>query len=594
MTPEIVTVLAILGVTTLLFVTEWIRYDVTAIAVTATLLVTGLLDLPTALSGLSNPATVAIAAMLVLSAGLRETGALRPLIEAIERVGARSRTLAILLTLASVLVASAFINDTAVVVLFIPVAIELAPRLGEDASRLLMPISFVAIVGGICTLIGTSTNLIVSAIGESYGMAPIGMFEMLPVGAAVSAAGLAYVFIARRWLRSRRGDADLAERYDIEAFIADVQVGEGAAICGRPLSAIHEIAGVKVDALEIFRRGSTVFGGVVTPGDTVRLRAMPDKLAEILRDPAYSPATPPRWRDGEAADDAAPDTDGADTLVEVVITTSADIAGRRLREVDFLGRFGAIPLAVRQRTALRHVELGGVRLRTGDTLLLNLPVGRHRELRRSGLFIVSEVDLPRRRGGALVATAIMAAVVTVTALGLLPAAASTLCGALLMILTRCLSVEQVYEAIDWKIIMLLAGVIPLGVAMEQTGAAAWLASGILTVFADLGPYGIVLGVFLVTNLLTNFISNAASAALMTPLALEAASLFSLDARPLVLTVAFSASLSFLTPIGYQTNTLIYAPGNYRFVDYVKLGAPLTLICAAIITLLVPVVWPLTP
>ncbi|MCB9541914.1 MAG: SLC13 family permease [bacterium] len=592
MTPEIVTVLAVLGVATLLFVTEWIRYDVTAIAVTTVLLVTGILDLEAALSGLSNPATVAIAAMLVLSAGLRETGALRPLVDAIERLGARSRTLALILILVSVLVASAFINNTAVVVLFIPVAIELAPRLGEDASRLLMPISFVSIVGGICTLIGTSTNLIVSAIGADHGMAPIGMFEMLPVGAAIAAAGVAYVFIARRWLRSRRGDADLAERYDIEAFIADVQVGDGAAICGLPLAAIREIEGVRVDALELFRRGSAVFGGVVTPGDTVRLRAMPGALAEILRGERYRPATPPRWRDADADDDPA--AESPDTLVEIVITSSADIAGRRLREVDFLGRFGAVPLAIRQRSALRHVELGGVRLRTGDSLLLNLPVGRHRELRRSGLFIVSEVDLPRPRRGAWIATAIMVAVVAATALGLLSAAASTLCGALLMVLTRCLGPEQVYEAIDWKIIMLLAGVIPLGVAMEQTGAAAWLAGGVLSQFADLGPHAIILGVFLVTNLLTNFISNAAAAALMTPLALEAASLFAIDARPLLLTVAFSASLSFVTPIGYQTNTLIYGPGNYRFVDYLKLGGPLTLICAALITALVPIVWPLTP
>jgi di/tricarboxylate transporter len=474
MTLEIVTVLVILGVATLLFITEWIRYDVTAIAVTATLLVTGLLDLPSALSGLSNPATVAIAAMLVLSAGLRETGALAPLVERIDRVSARSRPLAILLIFVAVLVSSAFINNTAVVVLFIPVIIELAPRLGEDASRLLMPISFISIVGGICTLIGTSTNLLVSALGADQGMAPIGMFEMLPVGGAVAVVGLGYVFVARRWLYSRRGDADLVERYDIEAFIADVQVGEGASICGKALAEIHEIGGVEVEAIEIFRQGGTVWGGVVQSGDRVRLRARPGALAEILRAPGYSPATPPRWSEHEAGAETGAVDAGAETLVEVVITSRADIAGRQLGEIDFFGRFGAIALAVRQRTVLRLIELGEVRLRTGDSLLLNLPIGRHHELRRSGLAIVSEVDLPRRRRGAGIAMLIMAAVVAATALGLLSAAASTLCGALLMVLTRCLRPEQVYEAIDWKIVMLLAGVIPLGIAMQETGAASFL------------------------------------------------------------------------------------------------------------------------
>ncbi len=591
MTPEIVTVLAILGVATVLFVTEWIRYDVTAIGVTVALIVSGLLALPDALSGFANPATIAIAAMLVLSAGLRETGALRPLIGAIHRVAARSRAWAILLVLGVVLVASAFINNTAVVVLFIPVVVELAPKLREDASRLLMPLSFISIVGGICTLIGTSTNLIVSAIAADHGMAPIGMFEMLPVGAAMAGAGLVYVYFARGSLGSRRGKADLAGRYDIETFIADVQVGDGAPIAGKALHAIREIDGGQVDALEIFRRGGVVFGGAVRAGDTVRLRARPDVLARVIADEHYSAATPPRWSEaGEAGGSAS----AADSLVEAVITSSADIAGRRLGEVDFLGRFGAIPLAMRQRTVLHHVELGRVRLRTGDSLLLSLPAGRHTELRKSGLFIVSEVDAPRLRRRASVAAAIMVLVVLLTAVGLLSAAASTLLGALLMVLTRCLTAEQCYDAIDWKIVMLLAGVIPLGVAMEKTGAAQLLASGMLSAVAELGPHAMIAGVFLLTNLLTNFISNAAAAALLTPLALQAAGMFEIAPRPLLLTVAFGASLSFLSPIGYQTNTLIYGPGNYRFVDYLKFGGPLTVLCGALVTVLVPLVWPLAP
>ncbi len=584
MTPDIAIVLGITVIGTVLFVTEWVRYDVTAIGIAAALLVSGVLDLPAALSGLSSPATVAIACMLGLSAGLAETGALRPLSEAITRLAARSRSLAVLATLLVVAVASGFVNNTAVVVLFIPVLLELAPTLDDDASRLLMPMSFVSILGGVCTLLGTSTNLVVSAVAVGEGLAPIGMFEMLPVGAVLAAVGLAYVMLGRRFLPARRGADDLAGGYAMSPYVADVEVGPGADVCGRPVEQVEAVAGVRVDALELMRDDAAVPGAPIRPGDVLRLRASPRDVARVLTDAHYTPCTPRVWSD---ADFEA----GRDVLVEAVVAGS-DIAERRLNAVDFPGRFGAVPMAVRRRGGVEHSHLADLKLHPGDSLLLKLPPDRFDGLRRAGLFVVSELGTPRwRRRRAPIAGLIMLGVVLATATGALPAAGATMVGVLAMLLCGCLSPEKLYEAIDWKIVMLLAGVIPLGVAMEQTGAARLIADGLLGLTAGLAPGLIVAAVFGLANLLTNLISNAAAAALLTPLAIQTGHALGIDPRPLVMAVAFGASLAFATPIGYQTNTLIYGPGNYRFADYLRFGGPLTALCAAAVALMVPLVWP---
>lgn len=585
MTPDIAIVLAITALAMVLFVTEWIRYDVTAIGVAAALLVSGVLELPAVLSGLSNPATVAIACMLGLSAGLSETGALRPLSGAIAALAERSRALALLATLLVVCVASAFVNNTAIVVLFIPVLLHLAPALGEDASRLLMPMSFVSIIGGVCTLLGTSTNLIVSAVAADEGLAPLRMFEMLPVGAALAAVGLAYVWFCRRWLPARRGEDDLSGRYEMAPYIVEIEVGAEADVCGSRIDAITRIAGIPVDVLDLLRDGRAVIGGAVRPGDTLRLRAHPEDVAHILADDDYAPCAPRRWSDAELEA-------GAHVLVEAVIAGS-DVEGRLLRTVDFFGRFGAVLLAVRRRGGLRHTALRPIRLDAGDCLLLKLPPERLAGLRRAGLFVVSERGVPTWRAKrAPVAGLIMLGVVLAIAFELLAPAGATMVGVLLMLLTGCLTPERLYRAIDWKIVILLAGVIPLGVAMEQTGAAQWMAAGLLSAAGGWPPVALVGLIFGLTNLLTNLISNAAAAALLTPLAVQAGLVVGVDPRPLVMAVAFGASLSFATPIGYQTNTLIYGPGQYRFGDYLRFGGPLTVLCGAVVALLVPWVWPL--
>lgn len=585
MTPDIAIVLGIAAAATALFLTERVRYDVTAIGIAVALLVSGVLELPAVLSGLSSPATVAIACMLALSAGLSETGALRPLSAAISRLADRSRRLAIFATLVVVCVASAFVNNTAVVVLFIPLLLHLAPTLGEDASRLLMPMSFISIIGGVCTLLGTSTNLIVSGIAADEGLDPVSMFEMLPVGLALAATGLLYMGLFRRWLPARHGAADLSGRYEMAPYIVDVRVGEAADICGSSLDEIVRVAGIAVDVLDLLRAGRAVLGGVVQPGDTLRLRARPEDVAHILADGDYSPCDPRRWSDAELEA-------GHHVLVEAVIAGS-DVEGRLLRTVDFPGRFGAALLAVRRRGGIKHTALRPIRLSAGDCLLLKLPPARVSALRRAGLFVVSELGMPDWRAGrAPMAGLIMLGVVLAIAFDLLPAAGATMVGVLAMLLSGCLTPEGLYRAIDWKIIILLAGVIPLGVAMEQTGAAKWMASGLLHLAEGWPAAAVVALVFGLTNVLTNLISNAAAAALLTPLAIQTGLVLGLDPRGLVMAVAFGASLSFATPIGYQTNTLIYGPGHYRFGDYLRFGGPLTLLCGLVVSLLVPWVWPL--
>ena len=598
MSVDILIVFGLLAAALVLFVWERVPFDVTALLVMAALMITGVLSPAEGLSGLSNPATVTIAAMFVLAEGVRRTGALDRVSRGFARLGERNRWLSLAVMTVSISVISAFINNTAAIAIFIPVVIQVAQEMEVSPSKLLMPVSFASMFGGVCTLIGTSTNILVSSIATDHGQEPIGMFELTPLGLIFLAAGLLYMFtVGSRLVPARRSaEPDMTAGFTMNQYLTDVQIEEHFESTGETLEDSELLDGLDLDIVQVLEstaegepeessgRGSRT---VLEPGHVLRVRGGAGEIRKLLQREHLSLRPPREWTE---ADFESRDQ----TLAEAVIAPDSPLEGKEIREVDFYGRFGAVLLAVRHRGEIRHEDLGSRRLSGGDSVLLALDPDRVQDVGRDRSFVVvSEVDRPPRyrRERMPVALAVLAGVVGSVGFAGVPVVVAAVTGSLALVLAGCLNVEEAYRAINWKVILLLAGVIPLGEAMDDTGAAAMIAGWATDLLGGWGPSAVLSGFFLLTFLMTGLISNQATAALLAPVAIQAAEGMGVDPRPYLVAVTFAASLSFMTPVGYQTNTLIYGPGQYRFSDFTKVGTPLNLLLWVLATLLIPVFWP---
>ncbi|MGD2115036.1 MAG: SLC13 family permease [Acidobacteriota bacterium] len=591
MTYDLLIVLGLLALAVVLFVSERVSFDVTGLIVLCTLMATGVLSPAQGLSGLSNAATVTIAAMFVLAEGVRRTGALALVSRWFAHLGGRSPRLGMGLMMGAVAVISAFVNNTAAIAIFIPVVISVAHDMRMSPSKLLMPISFASMFGGVCTLIGTSTNILVGSIAEDHGLEPFGMFELTPLGMILLAAGLLYLFtLGVRLIPPRRTETEMAAGFSLNEYLTDVVIEPGFAQVGSRLEDLDLTGDLDLDVVQVFKgRGREAVQrsghAVLRPGDVLRVRGSAREIDKLVRREDVSLRPAKEWIDADFER-------GGDTLLEAVIAPDSPLQGKTIRSVDFLGRFGAVLLAIRHHGELQQEDLGERRLSGGDSILLALDAERVRDVERDRSFVlVSRVGLPRTRRGRLpLALTILGGVVATVGLGLAPVVVAAICGAVLMILTGCLTGEEAYQAINWKVILLLAGVIPLGLAMDETGAAEMLAGWVVSVLGEWGPRAVLSGFFLLTVLLTSMVSNQATAALLAPVAIQAAEALGVAPRPFLMAVTFAASLSFMTPVGYQTNTLIYGPGQYRFTDFTRVGAPLNLILWVLATLLIPWFW----
>ena len=466
----------------------------------------------------------------------------------------------------------------------------MARRLETSPSKLLIPLSFASLFGGSCTLIGTSTNLLVSSMIEQHGHPAIGMFELSPVGLVLAAAGLVYmVTLGSRLLPDRGHGADLTEEFDVGSYLTELAIIPGSKLIGATVgsSALSEI---DVDVLAIVRRGQTMTlpraNTVFEQDDVLWVRSDLPSM-RTLRAADWIHIRPGRkWRDENlGAGDA--------TIIEAVVAQGSPLIGRTLKESDFRNRFGATVLAIRHHDEIRHSRLSSTPLKAGDAMLIEVPTSRASRLRRHREFVVvSDMgpleEPPRRR---FLAMAIVAGVIVAAASGMAHISAAALGGSVLLVLTGCLNLDQAYRAIDWQVVFLLGGILPLGIALEKTGGAALLADLLINGVGAHGPMAILAAVYLVTTVLTAFMSNTATAALLVPIAITTAASLGVDPRPLLIAITFGASASFMTPVGYQTNLLVYGPGSYRFSDYIKVGVPLTLVFWILATLLIPIVWP---
>ncbi|HVR34249.1 MAG TPA: SLC13 family permease [Methylomirabilota bacterium] len=594
MTLEIGIVLLLLLATFVAMVWEKVSADVVAMAAFCVLLATGVLVPEEAFQVFSNEAVVTVSAMFVLSAALERTGVIGTLGHAFNRWLGHSDWSVLLVMLPVVALLSAFINNTPVVVVFMPIMISLAARRNIKPSKLLIPLSFASIFGGTCTLIGTSTNLIVSSTAEQHGQEPLSMFELGKVGLILAVAGILYLLtIGRRLLPARETLATLLQNSESKQYLTEVVILPRSQLVGRRLADTPLKDAPHSRALEVIREGESVSGPVndvvLQAGDRVRLSTVLSSVREITSLEGLQIL--PRAELGVEFVGAL-----RAAIVECVIGPKSDLIGRTIRDINFRRRFGVLILAVHRHGVNLRENFENVELEYGDTLLIE---GTETTLDRlrdgSDLLLLTDAPThPEPRGRQWIAVGAILFVVLLATFGVLPISALAVIGAVTVVLTGCLKIEEAYRAIDWKIIFLILGMLSIGLALEKTRGVDWIAGGIFHSLGGWGPW-VVLGVLcLAASVLTEFISNNAVAILFTPIAIQTAAALDVDARPFIIAVAVGASACFATPIGYQTNTLVYGAGGYLFRDFLKVGIPLNLIYWLIATIVIPFVWPFVP
>jgi di/tricarboxylate transporter len=588
MTLEIALVFLIIALALVMFIWERFSVDTVAILVMIAFMATGVLTPAEGFSGFSNPATLTVGAMFVISAAVFKSGVLNNVGVLLFKAGKINFTLALLLLLIISGALSAFINDTAVVALFMPVVIKLAKDMDISPSKLLMPLSFGALMGGICTLVGTSTNILVSGIAADHGLQPISMFEMSAGGIWFFAAGVAYIiFIGQYLLPKHAAIQDPTEDFEMGNFLAEIKLLAGAKSIGSTIGDSPIMKEVDIEILQIIREeGKVEFpmpGTILQEGDRLKVRCDVEKLKKLAQ------------RQGiQIKGNVLPENDKNFSLYEALITPNSPLVGKSLSDIQFMDTYkGASVLAIRSRKNILHEKLGKIPLKSGDVLLMRSSRQLIHYFKKNGyLLIISEIERRKMDPKKVFLTLlIVISIILSAALNILPILLSAAIGVILLVLFQLLKPEEAYKAIDWKVIFMLAGILSMGTALQKTGAASLLSDFISQSLGQYGPHTVLGFFFLITFSLTNFMSNNATAALLAPVAISTANTMDVSARPFLLAVTFAASLSFMTPLGYQTNTMIYAPGNYKFIDYLKVGTPLNFLLWLIAIYMLPKLYP---
>ncbi len=572
-----------------LFISGKIRIDIIAVCVLVVLFATGLIGVEQVLYGFANQATVTIAAMFILSAGLVRTGLVEWVARHLDRLSGKKEIQLISVLCLTIAVLSAFIINTATVAIFIPVAMVLARNRKIASSRVLMPLSFASQFGGVCTLIGTSTNLIVNSIAVSKGLSPFGFFEFLPLGLAMVVVGAIYLILAGRWLLPvRKGEAEQVDKYRLADYFAEMQVNPKSSLIGKTWDKSKVSNETKVDLTNLLRGVKAVSRPSRTKikaEDIMLLHGHIEQIMDMEAKYGLKLLKNARMSDQHLSSHNM-------KLTEVLIPPRSNLIGVTLQTSAFFRRYKATILAIQRRGRVLRERLSGIKLAGGDTLLIQ---GQKDDISRlmnsPNVIITNELtELYFRKDRALVAIGVLLLVIILTTLNIIPIMLAAIIGAVGIVLARCLTIEEAYSAIDLKIIFLLGGILPLGLALEQAGAAAWLTDSFLMPLAGYGPLMVLAVIYLIATLLTQAMSNNAAAAILAPIAITTAVSLNVDPRPFLIAITFAASTSFATPIGYQTNTMVYSPGGYRFTDFTRVGGPLNIIFWGVSVLLIPVIW----
>lgn len=584
-----IAVLALVAITVLLFVTEKLPIDLVAILVMTILLLGGIVTPGEGLAGFSNSATITIAALFVVSAGLFKTGAVNFAGRTIARIGRRSFWLALIVLMLTVGLLSAFVNHTAVVAIFIPIVIGIAHDIKVSPSKLLMPLSFASMFGGVCTLIGSSTNILVNSLAERYGERPFGMFEFAQLGLVLFGAGVFYLLVIGVRLIPEREAEDLRKTIVQGKYFTEIVVQPDAEFLGKMLLETPLAQDFDIESLEVYRGTTRLLlppaEVVLQEGDLLRVRCGVDQISKLqeLKGIALKSELAQQPREAEKEESL---------LVEAVVAPNSILVGKSLKQMRFRSFYGATAHAIRHRGTTMRDNVETTILYPGDVLLIEASQERlDYLLERNAFVVVSEAGVPTfRKNRMLIAVAVVCGVVAGTAMGLIPVVVGMVTGAVLLVLTGCLTLNEAYDAIDWKVIFLIAGVLTLGKALEKTGAAVLIADLLVKTVGVWGPTALVSVFYLLTSIFTELMSNKATAVLLVPIAIATAHTLKVDARPLLMAVTFAGSVTFMTPVGHQGNTLIYGPGRFRYADFLRVGTPLNILFWLLATLLIPRFW----
>lgn len=592
MSADIILTLCILFGAIVLFATEIVAIDVTAMLIIGSLVLTGILSPQEGISGFSNTAVATVAAMFILSAGIEKSGALNPVTSFLEKLFLRNFWLGIICMLISVAFLSAFINNTPVVALFIPVVLSCAKAIRISPEKLLIPLSFASMFGGVCTLIGTSTNILASDYAQSEGLGAFSMFEMTKLGLVFLVAGFLYLLLIGLRLLPENKPAQMYEaKYHLGEYITNVILQKGAPSIGKTINKSPLVADLGLEVFQVKRDGILFFSPagdfVLEENDTLRVKGNVDKIRK-LKDRNKVAVRPLLDKELSVGRESGM------ILHEVVVLPSSDLSGVRLSDIDFEDKFGAVFLGARSRKGLYTKQMEDWKLASGDCLLLAARKDKTKALHENfpDLFIINHTDHSgfSRKNAAIAILAVLSVIILAT-FNILPIVTAALAGCLALILTRIVSPEDAYKSISWKVIMLLAGSLSLGAALEKTGAAHMLAVQVLDIGGAYGPTVVLSVVYLIATLLTSTMANNATVVLLAPIVISLAQTMELSPRPFLMAITFAASASFMTPIGYQTNTMVYAAGNYTFRDFFRIGAPLNLLFWILASLLIPVFFP---
>lgn len=570
MNADILLVLGTCLVSIILFVTEIIRSDLVALLVALSLVIAGIVPYDEILLGLSNPATLTVLSMFILSEGVNRTGI-------IDRFGLQlfeitnqnflKTTFLIMIFVGTV---SMFINNTAAVALIIPVVMSISKKANWSPSRLLIPLSFASMFGGVCTLIGTSTNLLANSLLEEAGYIPFEMFSFTDKGLYFFFAGFVFLLLFGRILITpRRAPTTLTESFNMAKYLLDVKVLEGCSLIGERVE--QEYRNEKLGLDVIAQINPTSEGFVIQAGDILRVKLDIMSLKEVLSSENLEIVSKKEISDA--------DFDLSKfSLVEAVISPKSQIIGEKIKDINLYRRNGAKILALRHHNYISHSALENKKLEAGDTLLLSVRKDKLDILNDSQLFILIKPKKIKtfKESKTLVTLLTLLGVVLLASFSVFPIHVSALAGVAVLVSLKVITLDRAYKAIDWQIIFLLAGLLTLGKGLKYSGAASWLSQQIIFYLGNQSDFTIVASFFAITLILTAFMSNNASVVLMAPLAISLAETLNLDVHNMVLAVMFASSMSFMTPVGYQTNMMIYGVGQFKFFDFMKVGGPLCL------------------
>ncbi|MDP1714384.1 MAG: SLC13 family permease [Anaerolineales bacterium] len=592
MTIEQWIIFATLLLTLILFITGRWRFDVVALLALLIITLTKLIPVEQAFIGFSNPAVITVAAVLVLSRGLQNSGIVDLLGDWLSRLkGGITIQLAALTSIVALL--SAFMNNVGALALLLPVVLQLARRKKIPASSLLMPIAFASLLGGMTTLIGTPPNIIAASFREQTGAAPFSMFDFAPVGVGVALAGLLFIIlIGWRMIPVRSGKSSSDGLFDIENYLIEVRVSKSSNLIGKRLREIPDFAKEEVIVVGLVRgserRMEPSAHTKLIESDILIVSADTENIKKLVEISGLELVGDEKIHQEDLESDNV-------TLVEAVVMPNSTMAGSTARSLNLRSSYGVNLLAISRQGKLQRARLDSTRFQNGDVLLLQSHVETLKKVVETlGCLPLAQRDLRigQPRGQLLIALAIFISALVISALGLIAVQVAFTAAVVLMVIFRIVSLREAYESVDWPIIILLGAMIPVGAALEITGGAQLIAESILQISSQMPPVGVLIIILVITMFLSDLVNNAAAVVLMAPIGISIAQGMNVSVDPFLMAITIGASCAFLTPIGHQSNTLVMGPGGYKFGDYWRMGVLLEVIVVLVAIPLIMIFWPL--